>query len=324
VKAVVHDRYGSPGDVLELVELEKPGVADDGVLVRVHAASINPVDWYGVTGRPMFGRAISGLRKPKDRRVGTDFAGTAETVGKDVTEFAPGDEVFGARTGALAEYVSVPADEGMALKPANLTFEEAASVRVAGLTALQGLRNKGGLEPGQKVLINGASGGVGTFAVQIAKALGAEVTAVCSTRNVDIARSLGADRVIDYTREDFTRGETRYDLLLDVAGSRRWSEVKRVLKPDGKLVIVGAPKGGRFLGPVRRIARLKLASIPSSQKAVFLITKPTKEDLNVLRDLVESRKVKPVIDRTYPLSDVRVAFEYLGEGHAQGKVVVTI
>ncbi len=321
MKALVCDRYGSPGDVLELVELEKPEVADDGVLVRVHAASINPVDWYGVTGRPMFGRAMMGLRKPKERRVGIHFAGTVETVGKDVTELAPGDEVFGAGTGALAEYVSVR--DGVARKPQNVTMEEAAAA-VTGRTALQGLRDKGGLHPGQKVLINGASGGVGTFAVQIAKALGAEVTAVCSTRNVDIARSLGADRVIDYTREDFTRDDTRYDVLLDVAGSRRWSDYKRVLKPDAKLVIVGAPKGGRFLGPVRRMARLTLASVPSSQKAVFFIAKPTKEDLNVLRDLLESGKVKPVIDRTYPLSDVKVAFDYLAEGHAQGKVVVTI
>lgn len=321
MRAVVCARYGSPGDVLELVELEKPEVADGGVLVRVQAASLNPVDWYGVTGRPTFSRVMSGLRKPKDGRVGIHFAGTIEAVGRDVTELAPGDEVFGAGTGALAEYVSVR--DGFVRKPPNVTMEEAAAA-AGGRAPLQGLRDAGGLRPGQKVLINGASGGVGTFAVQIAKVLGGEVTAVCSTRNVEIARSLGADRVIDYTREDFTRGDTRYDLLLDVAGSRRWSEYRRVLKPDGTLVIVGAPKGGRFLGPVRRMARLKLTSIPSSQKAVFFIVQPTEEDLDVLRDLLESGKVKPVIDRTYPLSEVKAAFDYLGEGHAQGKVVVTI
>ena len=321
MKAVVHETYGAPRDVLELVEIEKPDVAAGGVLVRVHAAAINRADWYGVTGSPMFGRVMRGLRKPKDPRVGLHFAGTVEAVGTDMTEFAPGDAVFGACGGALAEYVSVR--NGVARKPQNVTMEEAAAA-LGALTALQGLRDHGALRPGQKVLINGASGGVGTFAVQIAKALGAEVTAVCSTRNVEIARSLGADRVVDYTREDFTHSETRYDLLLDVAGSRGWSEYKRVLKPAAKLVIVGAPKGGRLLGPVGRIARVKLASIGSSQQAVFFLAKLTKEDLNVLRDLVESGKVRPVIDRTYPLSDVKAAFDHLAEGHAQGKVVVTL
>jgi len=322
VKAVVSVRYGPPGGVLAVVELEKPEVADAGLLVRVHAASLNRIDWYVVTGRPILSRLMgSGLRKPDERRLGIHFAGTVETVGKDVTDFAPGDEIFGAGTGALAEYVSVGTD--VARTPQNASIEGAATLAGA-RTALQGLRDAGGLQPGQSVLINGASGGVGTFAVQIAKSLGAEVTAVCSTRNAEIARMLGADRVIDYTREDFTRGGVRYDLLLDVAGGRRWSELKRVLEPDGKLVIVGAPKGGRFLGPVRRMASLKLASIPSRQKAVFFVAKPTTEDLNVLRDMVESGKVRPVIDRTYLLGDVKVAFDYLGEGHAQGKVVVAI
>ena len=321
MRAVVHRRYGPPGDVLELAEIEQPEVADDGALVRVQAVALNPADWYGVTGSPLFSRVMLGFRTPKDPRVGIHFAGTVEAVGKDMTELTPSDQVFGAYGGALAEYLCVR--DRVARKPLNLTIEEAASA-VTGVTALQGLRDKGELEPGQQVLINGASGGVGTFAVQIAKALGAEVTAVCSTRNVDIARSLGADTVVDYTREDFTRSGTRYDLILDVAGSRSWLEYKRVLKPDAKLVIVGAPKGGRLLGPMGHIARLKLAAIGSSQEAVFFLAKLTQDDLNMLRGLIESGKVKPVIDQTYALSEVKAAFHYLAEGHAQGKVVVKL
>ena len=232
MKAAVRDRFGSP-DVVELRDIEKPAPADDEVLVRVRAASVNPADWYEVTGRPYVGRTQMGLLKPKSNRLGVDYAGTVEAVGGNVTEFRPGDEVFGGRSGAFAEYVCVREDRAIVPKPANLTFEEAAAVPVAALTALQGLRDKGQVQPGQKVLINGASGGVGTFAVQIAKALGAEVTGVCSTPNVDIARSLGADHVIDYTREDFTRSDERYDLMLDIAGSRSWSECRRVLDPAG-------------------------------------------------------------------------------------------
>jgi len=322
MKAATHIRYGTPGAVLEIDELEIPAVGDDEVLVRVHAASVNPADWYGVTGRPMLARVIGGLRRPKDRRVGIDFAGTVERVGKHVTDLAPGHEVFGARHGALAEYVCV--GDTVVAKPASVTMAEAGGTACAALTALQGLRDKGGLQPGHTVLINGASGGVGTFAVQIAKALGADVTAVCSTPNVEAARSLGADRVVDYTREDFTRGDARYDLIFDIAGSRRWSQYRRVLKPDATLVIVGAPKGGPMLGPLRRIVRLKLASIPGSRHTTFFMTKATKDDLNVLRDLLERGALKPMIDRTYALADVGAAFEYLGEGHAQGKVVVTV
>ena len=323
MKAIVHNVYGSP-DVLELQEIEQPDLTDDGVLVRVRATSVNPAEWYGLTGRPYVARAQSGLRKPKSNRLGVDFAGTVEAVGKDVTQFRPGDEVFGGRSGAFAEYVCVPEDRAVVPKPANVTFEQAAGVGVAGLTALQGLRDKGQIQPGQQVLINGASGGVGTFAVQIAKAFGAEVTGVCSTRNVDLVRSLGADHVIDYTHEDFTRSDRRYDLMLDVAGSRPWSACRRVLNPQATLVIVGAPKGNRLMGPLSRIVKVRLAALPSSQKAVFFIAKFNKPDLAVLRELLEAGKVTPVIDRRYELSDCAAAFRYLGEGHARGKIVITV
>ena len=320
MRAIVGDRYGSP-DVLELREIDKPDPTDDEVLVRVRAASLNPADWYGVTGRPYVARALMGLRKPKSNSVGADIAGTVEAVGKNVTQFRPGDEVFG-RSKAFAEYVCV--GEAVAPKPANLTFEEAASVPVAGITALQGLRDKGQLQPGQKVLINGASGGVGTFAVQIAKALGADVTGVCSTRNVDLVRSLGADHVIDYTEEDFTRSDRRYDLLLDVAGSRSWRACRRVLKPQATLVIVGAPKGSRLLGPLGHIASVRLAALRSSRTVVFFIAKLNKADLEVLRALLEAGKVTPVVDKRYELSETADAFRYLGDGHARGKIVVTL
>ena len=323
MKAIIHDRYGSP-DVLELQEVEKPDVTDDGVLVRVRAASVNPADWYGMTGIPYVGRALMGLFKPKQRVLGVDFAGTVEAVGEDITEFRPGDDVFGGRSGAFAEYVCVREERAVVPKPANVTFEQAAAVPIAALTALQGLRDKGQLQPGQRVLINGASGGVGTFAVQIAKVLGAEVTGVCSTRNVDLVRSLGADHVVDYTCEDFTRSDRRYDLLLDVAGSRSWSECKRVLEPHATLVVVGAPKGNRLIGPLSHVVKLRLASVPSSQKAVFFIAKFNKPDMVVPQELLEAGKVTPVIDRRYELSEAADALRYLGEGHAQGKVVITV
>ena len=321
MRAVVRTAYGSP-DVLEVGETDKPELTDDGVLVRVRAASINAADWYELTGTPYVARAQMGLRKPKTNTLGVDFAGTVEAVGRDITQLRPGDDVFGGRSGAFADYVC--ARRAVVAKPAALTFEEAAAVPVAALTALQGLRDKGQLQPGQKVLINGASGGVGTFAVQIAKALGAEVTGVCSTRNVDIARSLGADHVIDYTREDFTRSDRRYDLLLDIAGSRSWSECKRVLNPKATLVIVGAPKGNRALGPLGHIAQVRLASMPGSQRALFFVAKFNMPDMVVLRDLLESGKVKPVIDRRHELNEIADAFRYLGEGHAQGKIVVSV
>jgi len=323
MKAIVRNTYGPP-DVVELQEIEKPVAADDEVLVRVRAASVNPADWYSMTGTPSVARVQMGLRRPKSNRLGVDFAGQVEAVGKNVTQFRPGDEVFGGRDGAFAEYVAVRAARAVVPKPANLTFEQAAAVPVAALTALQGLRDKGQLQPGQAVLINGASGGVGTFAVQIAKALGAEVTGVCSTRNVDLVRSLGADHVIDYPREDFTRSERRYDLLLDVAGSRSWSEYRRVLNPQATLVIVGGPKGNRLLGPLSHIVTLRLAAVRGSQKAGFFIAKFNQPDMGVLRELLEAGKVTPVIDRRCELNEIADALRYLGEGHAQGKIVVTV
>jgi NADPH:quinone reductase-like Zn-dependent oxidoreductase len=321
MKAIVRDTYGSP-DVLELQEIEKPDLTDDGVLVRVHAASVNRGDWYTLKG--MFvARPAVGLRKPKSRLIGADFAGVVEAVGPDVTEFRPGDEVFGGRTGAFAEYVCARA-RSVALKPAHLTFEEAAAVPVAALTALQGLRDRGHIQPGQKVLINGASGGVGTFAVQIAKALGAEVTAVCSTRNVDLVRSIGADRVVDYTREDFTRSDERYDLMFDNAGSKSWSECKRVLNPQATVVLVGGQMGNRVLGPLGHVIKMRVAAAFGKRKAVFFVAQFNSADMEVLRELLEAKKVTPVVDRRYEFSEVADAFRYMGEGHARGKVVVTV
>ena len=320
MKAIVCSSYGRP-DVLELAEVEKPALADDLVLVKVRAASVNPADWYGVAG-PLIVRPSTGLFKPRSDRTGIDFAGTVEAVGKDVTHVGPGDDVFGARSGALAEYVTVR--DAVVAKPANITFEEAAAVPVAAITALQGLRDKGQLQAGQRVLINGASGGVGTFAIQIAKALGAEVTAVCSTRNVEQARSLGADHVIDYTREDFTRSDRLYDLLLDVAGSKSWSQLRRVLTPNAIVVIVGAQKRKVF-GPIGHIVRLRVTSLlRGSQKAVFFIAKTNRADMEILRELLETGKVKSVVDRKYELAKTADAFRYLGEGHARGKIIVTV
>ena len=321
MKAIVHERFGSP-EVLELREVEEPGVGDGDVLVRVQAASVNPADWYAMTGAPYVARVQMGLRKPKGR-LGLDLAGEVTAVGGNVTRFKPGDEVFGAGTGTLAEYVAV-SEDGLVPKPANLSFEQAAAVPVAGLTALQGLRDKGSVQPGQQVLINGASGGVGTFAVQVARAMGAEVTAVCSTRNVDMVASLGADRVIDYTREDFTRTDRRYDLLLDVAGSRSWPECRRVLTQRATLVLVGAPKGNALLGPLGHILKVRLASLPASQKMTFFISKADRQDLEALAELLEAGRVSPVVERTYPLIEAADAFRYLGEGHARGKLAITM
>ncbi len=323
MKAIVRTKYGPP-DVLSLEEVDTPTVTDDGVLVRVHATSVNPAEWYGMMGTPLIARMAFGMRQPKVKTLGVDFAGTVENVGKDVTQFRVGDEVFGGRDGAFADYVVVSEAKAVLPKPANVTMEQAGSMAIAAFTALQGLRDKGKLQPGQKVLINGASGGVGTFAVQIAKWLGAEVTAVCSTRNVELARSLGADHVVDYTQDDFTRSDWRYDLIFDVAGSRSWRECRRVLNKNAVLVIVGAPKGGRLLGPMSHMLKLRLASIGSRRKVTFFVAKIQKEDLAVLANLMATGKVTPVIDRTYPFAETADAMRYLGEGHAQGKIVVTV
>lgn len=317
----MHRGYGSP-DVLELVDVEKPSPAEDEVLVRVRAASVNPADWYSMTGLPI-ARPQSGLRRPKNGRIGVDLAGVVEAVGTAVTDFTPGDEVYGARTGAFAEFVCVK--NALAPKPARLTFEQAAAIPVAALTALQGLRDKGGLEPGHRVLINGASGGVGTFAVQIAKALGAaHVTGVCSTRHADNVRSLGADRIVDYTQEDFTRLDERFDLLLDVAGTHSYRAYRRVLEPSGRLVIVGAPQGNRVVGPLAHVLKVKGAALGRSPKVTFFIAKLNRDDLLVINGMVKAGTVTPLIDRTYPLAEIAEAMAYLGEGHARGKIVVSV
>jgi NADPH:quinone reductase-like Zn-dependent oxidoreductase len=321
VKAIVHERYGRP-EVLELRDVDKPVIDDDQVLVRVHASSVNPVEWYGVTG-PYFARFGSGWRKPKDTAVGGDLAGRVEAVGGDVKALKPGDEVFGTSGGSWAEYAAARA-ERLALKPAGLSFEEAAAVPVAAITALQALRDRGRIQPGQKVLINGASGGVGTFAVQLAKSFGAEVTAVCSTRNVEQSRSLGADRVVDYTKEDFTKRAERHDLMLDIAGSRSFLACRRALTPEGTFVLVGGRMTYRGLGPLPHMAGTLLKSRGRSQRVKFFVAKVTSEDLAFLRELFDAGKLKSVIDRTYQLSEAPEALRYLGEGHARGKVVITI
>jgi NADPH:quinone reductase-like Zn-dependent oxidoreductase len=321
MKAIVHERYGRP-NVLELREVPKPIPEDDQVLVRVLASSVNPVEWYGVTG-PYFARIGSGLRKPKDPTVGADLAGRVESVGRDVKDFEPGDEVFGVSGASWAEYTCARAHR-LARKPVNASFEEAAAVPVAAMTALQGLRDKGHVQLGQKVLINAASGGVGTFAVQLAKAFGAEVTGVCSTGNVEQARSLGADRVVDYTKEDFTKLDVRHDLMLDIAGSRSFLDVRRVLTPEATVVLIGGRMTYRGLGPLPHLAGTIIKSRGRSQEVKFFVSDVTTEDLAFLGELLEAGKVEPVIDRRYELSEAPEALAYLGQGHARGKVVITV
>ena len=311
MKAIVYCDYGVAN--LKLEEIEKPAPSDDQILVRVRAASINPYDWHFVEGTPYVMRAMGvGLRKPKDTRLGVDFAGTVEAVGKNVTQFKPGDEVFGGRSGAFAQYVSPRATGAVALKPTNVSFEEAASVNIAAITALQALRDKGKVQPGQKVLINGASGGVGTFAVQIAKSLGADVTGVCSTRNVDLVKSLGADHVIDYTKEDFTKSAERYDVMLDNVGNHSLSECKGVLTPTGKYVLIGG--GGAsdqgFLGGLGKALWAMVFSKFVNQQMGMMMADANQKDLTVLADMMQSGKLKPVIDRTYKLEQVPDAIRY--------------
>ena len=323
MKAIVHKRYGRPGPgVIDLGEVDVPVVEDNQVLVRVHASSVNPVEWYGVTG-PYFARIGAGLRTPKDTTVGADFAGVVETVGRDITHVQAGDEVYGVSGASWAEY-TVAGQDRIARKPPNLSFEEAATVPVAGITALMALREKGDVQPGQKVLINGASGGVGTFAIQIAKALGAEVTAVCSTRNVEQASALGADRVVDYTKDDFTKLGIRHDLFVDIAGRTSFLACRRVMTDDARFVLVGGRMTYRGLGPLPHLAGTILKSKGRGQKVTFFVAKVTTENLSFIGELIESGAVKPVVERTYPLSEATEALAHLGEGHARGKIVITV
>ena len=320
MKAIVYTDYGSP-DVLQLKEVEKPTPTDNQVLVKVHAASANPLDFHLMRGEPFLARLGTGFLKPKNPKVGADIAGQVEAVGRNVTEFQPGDEVFGVCSGGFAEY-AIAGQLKLALKPANLSFEAAAAVPVAAFTALQGLRDKGQIQTGQKVLINGASGGVGTFAVQIAKSYGAEVTGVCSTRNLDMVRSIGADHVVDYTREDFTRNGQHYDLIYDAVGNRSVSDYKRALSPQGMCVIAGFTT---FLRLFEHIVVGPWMSRAGGKTIGFqgMATTP-KKDLLVIKELLEAGKVVPVIDKCYPLSETAEAIRYLEEGHAKGKVIITV
>jgi NADPH:quinone reductase-like Zn-dependent oxidoreductase len=321
MKAIIQHRYGSP-DVLELEEVDRPVVEDDQVLVRVRAAAVSIGDWHLLTGTPYVVRMVSGLRKPKNSVPGTGLAGTVEAVGESVNALRVGDEVFGWANGAFAEYACAK-ESNFLLRPANLTFEQAAAVGDSAITALKGLRDQGKVEPGQEVLINGASGGVGTFAVQIAKWLGANVTGVCSTRNVEMVRAIGADRVIDYTDEDFVRGEQQYEVLLDMVGSRSLADCRRALTPRGTYVLVGVSDPGRWLGLSRQIKMLSLSPFVRQRLRSFIALQ-NREDLVALKELVEAGKLTPVIDRRYELSEVPEALRYQGAGHAQGKIVISV
>jgi len=324
MKAVLSERPG-PADLLKVAEIEMPVVTDDGVLVRVRAASVNPVDLFSLTPVRHFMRRVAARGKPRPEVIGHDFAGTVTAVGAAVTQFHVGDEVFGAHKGAFAEYLAVPESAGVVRKPAGSGFEEAAAVPVAALTALQAVRDHGRIQPGQRVLVNGASGGVGHFAVQIAKTLGGEVTAVCSTSKVDDARALGADHVIDYTREDFTEGTQRYHLLIDVAGSQPWSRCVRVMEPRGTLVITGASalkhSAWRMIG---HMAATRVAALPGTRRALFFVAGIKRDDLGTLAEMLADGRIRPVIDARYPLCDVAGACRQLSAGHARGKIVVNV
>lgn len=319
MKAFVHDRYGSP-DVLELRDIPKPEATEERVLVRVRATSVNAHDWHMLRGRPFLARLGGGLRRPTSTIQGLDVAGVVEDIGPDVTDLKPGDEVFGSRLGAFAEYVS---GRNFVPKPAGLTFEQAAAIPTVGFTALQALRDKGHVQPGQRVLVNGAGGGVGSMAVQLAKAFGAEVTAATSTDNLELVRSLGADHIIDYTRDDFTRRGQRYDLILDPGASRPLLSMRRALASDGTLVLI-APGAGNWIGPVVRIAGAALVSRFSNQTMRAFLADVSRDDLLVLKDLIEAGKVRPVIDRTYPFEEIPEAIRYVESGAARGKVVITV
>jgi len=322
MKAITYSEYGSP-DVLRCEEIEKPAPADDEVLIKVRAASLNPLDWRMLRGKPYLLRAVSGLSKPKTTRPGVDVAGQIDAVGGKAVRFKPGDEVFGACRGALAEYACA-SESKVVTKPVNVTFEQAASAPVAALTALQGLRDYGKIQSGYRVLINGAAGGVGTFAVQIARSLGAEVTGVCSTRNLEFVRSIGADHVVDYTQQDFTGLGRRYDIIFDCIENHSLSARRRILNRNGVCVMVGAPHDRGWLVFLGRLIKAPIVSRFSSRKAVMFIAKPNKEDLAVIGELMATGKLKPVIDRSYPLSAAADAMRYLEQGHARGKVIITV
>ncbi|MEH6635449.1 MAG: NAD(P)-dependent alcohol dehydrogenase [Halioglobus sp.] len=320
MKAIVGRCYGSPA-VLEFADVAKPTPADDEVLVKIHAAAVNPLDWHYMRGSPYFLRLMSGLGAPKNPRLGVDFAGTIEAVGKDVTRFQPGDEVFGGGNGAFAQYLTIREDRALTIKPDNISFEQAAAVPIAAISALQVLRDKGQLKSGQKVLINGASGGVGTFAVQIAKSFGAQVTGVCSTRNVEMVRSIGADHVFDYTKQDYTKSGEQYDLIIDNVGNRSLLANRAVMKPEGVMVMLGGSTGN-WVGPLIGPLKASFLSPFVSQKFLMIMAQLDSEDLAILADLMQAGTVTPVIDRRYPLSEVADAIAYIEEGHARGKVVV--
>lgn len=322
MQAIVQDHYGS-GEALELREIERPAIGEHQVLVRVRAAGVNPADWAVMSGLPYIARPVYGLRRPKIGVRGTDVAGYVAAVGSGVTRFKPGDEVFGASTGSYAEYAAASDDE-LALKPASLTFEQAATVPMAGLVALQAIRDQGEVRAGQTVLINGASGGIGTFAVQIAKALGAEVTAVASTRNLDLLRSVGADHVIDYTVEDFTSGGKRYDIILDNVSNHSLSNLRRALTPTGVLIPNGGNFGNRWFASAGRLIRATVLFRFGTQRLGRFLVSTNHEDLVALKELIEAGKVTPVLDRTYPLSGAAQALDHVGAGHAQGKVAITV
>lgn len=318
MKAIIKHRYGGP-ETLELRDIDMPAVADDQVLVRLHASSVNAHDWHMLRGKPYLARLSAGLRAPHDREIGLDVAGIAEAVGANVTDIAAGDRVFGSRYGAFAEFIS---GKNIVPMPAGLSFEQAAAIPTAGLTALQGLRDKAHLQPGERVLVNGAGGGVGTMAVQIATALGGQVTAVTSTANVELMSSLGADEAIDYTREDFTRARGRYDVILDIGGTPSLSRMRRALAPSGRLVMV-APQPGQWIGPVVRMAGGRILSRMGGQTLGGFLASVNRDDLLVLKELVEAGQLTPVIDRTFPLAETPEAIRYLETGRVRGKVVIT-
>ena len=321
MRAAIYNRYGPP-DVIQIIDVERPIPKDDEVLLKIRAAAVNPLDWHFMRGTPYAVRLIAGLRKPKDTRLGVDVAGRVEAVGRNVTRFKAGDEVFGSCRGAFAEYACA-SESALVMKPDNVTFEQAASVAIAAFTALQGLRDKGQIQPGQKVLINGAAGGVGTLDVQIAKSFGADVTGVCGTRNLEMVRSIGADQVTDYTREDFTRNGQRYDVFFDAVGNHSLLACRRALNPKGTYVPVGGSTDRWMIGPLARaITALVLSWFVSQTIVAFFVAKASQADLTVMRELLKTGKVTPVIDRRYPLNEVPEAIRYLETGHARGKVII--